>query len=96
LGAQALVGLIVAIGIVWFFFGGGLEKQTAKDMKAIEAQVAADAVQQYYIAAQQGDPIQVCVQAGFVVAAYLQAKDVGNYEQWKRNEERDCRQAGVR
>ncbi|WP_157817635.1 zinc-ribbon domain-containing protein [Candidatus Thiodictyon syntrophicum] len=92
---SAVVGLIVFGGLLWFFFGGGLEKQAAKDLKQIESQVAWDQVTQYNIAKRQGDPIQICVQAGMVSAAYLQANDSFNYNQWKATEKSDCRAAGM-
>lgn len=42
---------------------------------------ATDAVTQYEIAKRQGDKMQICVQAGFVTAAFLQAKDEKNYRE---------------
>lgn len=92
---RAIVSLVVAGGLIWFFVGGGLEKQAASDMQKIEIQVAADAVNQYEIAKRQGNAMQVCVQAGLVSAAYLQAKDEPNYNKWKKIESDDCRRAGV-
>jgi hypothetical protein len=89
------LGLLIAIGGIWYFAGGGLEQQTAKEMHKIENKVATDMVKQYEIAKRQGDPIQICVQAGFVTAAFLQAKDEANYQRWKKTEAEDCRKAGV-
>jgi len=57
--------------------------------------VAAQFVEQYQIAKRQGKPTDVCVQAGIVAAAYLQAKDEAGYQQWKRTEQEDCRRAGI-
>lgn len=94
-GYQPIIGIIVALGLAWFFFGGGLEKQAAKNMADIHSQVASDAVQQYEIAKRQGDRIQICVQAGLVSAAYLQAKDEPNYQRWKQTESEDCKLAGI-
>ena len=94
-GAQVFVSLAITGGMLWFFVGGGLEKQTANEMQKIENQVAADAVRQYEIAKREGNPMQMCVQAGFVSAAYLQAKDEANYQTWKQIEGQDCRRAGV-
>lgn len=94
-GAQIVVSLVIAGGMLWFFAGGGLEKQAASDMQKIEDQVAVDAVRQYEIAKREGNPMQMCVQAGFVSAAYLQAKDETNYQKWKKVEGQDCRRAGV-
>lgn len=94
-GAQVLVSLALAGGMIWFFAGGGLEKQAANQMQNIENQVAIDAERQYQIAKREGNAMQVCVQAGFVSAAYLQAKDEASYQKWKRIESDDCRRAGV-
>ena len=94
-GGQIIGYLVFAGVLLWFFAGDGLDKQTAREMQKIENQVAADAVNQYQIAKRQGNNIQVCVQAGLVSAAYLQAKDKPNYQQWKKTESEDCRRAGV-
>ncbi len=67
----------------------------ADPMQGIENQVAADAVEQYRIAERQGNRMQICVQAGFVSAAFLQAKDESNYRIWKDTERQRCGEAGV-
>lgn len=92
---QAIFGLIIAIGAIWFFFGGGLEKQAAKDMQGIYNQVSSDAVKQYDIAKRSGSLMDACVHAGMVAAAYLQAKDEPNYQRWKSTESSDCTIAGL-
>lgn len=94
-GGQVIGYLVFAGVILWFFAGGGLDKKVAHEMQNIENQVAIDAVNQYQIAQRQGNAIQVCVQAGLVSAAYLQAKDEPNYRQWKKTESEDCSRAGV-
>jgi hypothetical protein len=93
--AQGLISLIVLVGLVWFFFGGGLEHKAASDTQNIENQVASDAVKQYEIAERNGTKIDVCVQAGMVSAAYLQAKDENNYRNAKARENVDCAAAGM-
>jgi len=92
---QALLAVILVGGGIWYFYGGGLEKQAAKDMKRIEKEVAADAVREYNIAKAKGDPMDACVHAGMVAAAYLQANDSSNYELWKATERADCAKAGL-
>jgi len=52
-------------------------------------------VAQYEIAERQGDKMQICVQAGLVSAAYLQAKNESSYRNWKYIENTACKQAGV-
>lgn len=58
-------------------------------------EVTKDVVAQYKIAKNQGDKMQICVQAGFVAAAYLQAKDAVNYEKWQIIKREDCSRAGL-
>ncbi len=94
-GGQVLGGLLIGGIVIWWFASGGFDSQVASDMSKIEAEVAVDAVNQYNIAKRQGDPIQICVQAGLVSAAYLQAKDEVNYQAWKRIESKDCERAGI-
>lgn len=78
-GRQVLSGLIVGGAAIWWFASGGFDKRVEANLSRIEAHVATDVVNQYEIAKRQGDPIQICVQAGIVSAAYLQAKDEANY-----------------
>ena len=61
----------------------------------VYAQTVNDTIEQYDIAKQQGDKIQICVQAGLVSAAVLQAKDSDCYSVWKDVEKSACRAAGV-
>lgn len=59
--------------------------------QAITDKVAADAVEQYNIAKSSGgSAIDLCVQAGFVAAAYLQAKNDTEYSRWKMQQDHDC------
>lgn len=69
--------------------------KAATVLDGIHRQVADDAIAQYEIAKRQGDPIQICVQAGMVAAAWLQAKDEAQYREWKDVEARDCAAAGM-
>jgi hypothetical protein len=64
-------------------------------MNAITDKVARDAVDEYNMTRLNGDKIEVCVHAGMVAAAYLQAKDQGNYLNWKQTERNDCADAGM-
>ncbi|MYN25463.1 hypothetical protein [Duganella levis] len=93
--ASVTIGGIFTIGIIWFYFGGGLENQAGKDMGKIRVQVARDMVDQYNIAKASGTPIDICVHAGTVSASFLRAKDDYNYALWKRTEARDCDAAGM-
>jgi hypothetical protein len=98
---QVLVGVLVALGAVYYFTIGqeqqkqAMQTQVATTMADIEGKVASDAETQYGIAKRQGDPMQTCVQAGMVAAAWLQAKNETEYGRWKATEKADCAQAGI-
>jgi hypothetical protein len=92
---QAVVGIIVMVGFIWYFWGGGWQTQTAKYLDQVYNQVADDAVKKYEIAKRNGRPLDVCYQARMVALAYLQAKDETNYAIWKQTESRECSSAGL-
>lgn len=83
-----VVVLVVAVG--WYFWGGAhdamMQEGSHQFVQDIEDTVAADAARQYNIAARNGSPIDVCVQAGIVAAAYLQAENETEYARWKKIE----------
>ena len=81
---QGIIGVVFGVGMLWFLIGGGVENKVAKDAEA-----------QYSIAARSGTAIDRRVHAGFVAAAYLQAKDETSYQKWKSRESSDCSIAGV-
>ena len=87
-----LATLLGAIVFIWWLApsgGGQLVMDSAAD------QVAKNAVEQYEIAQRSGDKMQICVHAGFVSAAYMQAKNEASYQSWLAVERRDCKAAGV-
>lgn len=86
--------ILIALG-AWYFYGGGLEKETQSTLQDISDQVAEDAVTEYNIAKMSNDPISICVQAGMVAAAYLQAQNQNQYLIWKEIEKVDCEEAGL-
>jgi hypothetical protein len=92
-----LVSILGVLGVAYYFTIGRENQQQAvtNTMADIEHKVANDAVAQYGIAKRQGDAMQVCVQAGMVSAAWLQAKDETQYGQWKAVEKADCARAGL-
>ncbi len=92
---KGIIGVVGLVIMIWFYFGGGLEQQAAKQMQTIENQVAADAVKQYEIAKNSGNAIDAYVHAGMVAAAYLQAKDEPNYKKWKDIEKQEAINAGM-
>ena len=88
-------GIILALVLLGYFFGGGLEEQAAKDLQKIENQVAADAVKQYEIAKRSGSDMDAYVQAGMAAAAFLQANDEENYKKWKEIEAKEAKNVGL-
>jgi len=94
-GLKILIGVIVFIGLIGYFFGGGIEKQAQNQQHEVENQVALDAEKQYEIAKKNGKAIDAYVQAGLVAAAYLQANDEVNYKKWKDIESKEAKNAGV-
>ena len=74
-----IIGGVVSAGFLVWMFSGGVEKK-----------VANDAIEQYNVARRVGDKTQVCVHAGLVAAAFLQAKDENKYREWHEIEQRDC------
>lgn len=53
-------------------------------------QVVNDSIREYQIAKKHGDLVDICVQAGMVAAAQLQAQNEQGYKQWKEIETIDC------
>lgn len=92
---KGVIGLLILGAGGWYFFGGGLDQQTNKEIERINDQVAVDFVEQYQLAKKSGDLIQICVQAQMVSAGYLQAQDEPNYLKWKDIEKADCARAGL-
>lgn len=80
---KIILGSILAILIIWIMIA------------AINSKVANDFEKQYNVAVRQGNSISICVQAGLVSAAYLQANDEMNYRKWKSIEKNDCARAGI-
>ncbi|OGG58283.1 hypothetical protein A2853_00730 [Candidatus Kaiserbacteria bacterium RIFCSPHIGHO2_01_FULL_55_17] len=85
--------LIVMYGLPGF--GGTFDQRVNSSVSKIYNQVAEDTVAQYQIARKGGDPVQICVQAGLVTAAYLQAQDESNYLEWQEIKNADCARAGI-
>ena len=65
-------------------------QRAASSMQDIYDKVVDDAESQYQIARSSGSQVDICVQAGMVAAAYLQAQDQPGYSRWKMIEKRDC------
>jgi len=92
-GSSVFFILSGAVLLVWWM--AVADKNVNESMRNIETTVAADMVEQYNIAKRGGDQTQICVQAGVVAAAFLQAKDEVNYRTWERKKNADCKKAGI-
>ena len=66
-----------------------------KEMDMIYRQVINDSVEQLEIVMKGGSSIDICVQAGMVSAAFLQAKDEEGYLTAKKFEKKACNAAGL-
>lgn len=104
LGAKLGAVLIALVVLKLCVFRGSSSDSTGEQVAAaiaapgldsITRKVATDAVAQYEMAKRQGDALQTCVQAGFVSAAWLQAKDESKYIAAKATEKADCAKAGM-
>ena len=82
--AGIFIGVVLAGGLAWYFWGGGLQGGVAKDFE-----------KQYNMAKTSGTKIDICVRAGLVAEGYLQAQDQKNYRKWKAIQKRDCASAGI-
>jgi hypothetical protein len=71
------------------------ETNSPPALDGIYAKVASDAINHYSIAKRNGTVIDVCIQAGLVSAAFLQANDEANYKVWKQTQQTDCSNAGM-
>ena len=94
--AFGYLAVTMIVGAILFVGGGGSLIQPTPEVQAqslqdIHDQVARDAADQYNIALSQGDSVQICVQAGLVAAAYLQAERPMQYREWKKLEDEKCR-----
>jgi hypothetical protein len=96
---EILIGVIVVILVPFFFskFIKPAPDSSARTVpKTIADQVVADTIEQYEIAKSSGkSAVDICVQAGIVVGAQLQAQDSGGYSHWKNIQSADCSAAGV-
>lgn len=86
---------IVFLVIVAFVIVGVATMDKKKVEHDAYRSVVDDTIDQYNIAKRSGDKMDACVHAGFVAAAYLQAKDEDGYKHWKAVEKADCKRAGL-
>ena len=89
----AVAGLAIFGG--WYFWGGGLQQEAAKNMADAGRKVATDTAAQYDITKRNGSKTDVCIVAGMAAAAFLQIQDEAAYKRWKSIEAADCKAAGI-
>jgi hypothetical protein len=94
--SQSLTLLCFGIGVIWFLAGNQMAGNANNPLQMIENHVTSDSIRQFEIAERQGDKVQICVQAGLVAAAELQAKDESGFTKWKTIEKSVCNQTGLR
>ena len=88
-----LRGILSVVGLLLFV--SACERFGSDGVKRAAAQVAKDSVAQHEIAKRNGSATDVCVQAGLVAAAFLQAQDQEQYRVWKKTETEECAKAGM-
>lgn len=65
-------------------------------MSSPDQNVATDFVAQYELTKQYGSPVDRCLAAKQVAAAYLQANSTAPYAEWKTIEGEECEEAGLK
>ena len=88
-----LIAGVVVVSIWWKFLPAG--KAPAPE-EPLSYKVARDAAVEFDIARRNGGTaMDLCVQASFVNAAWLQAKNEAEYAKWKTAEKEWCALAGL-
>jgi hypothetical protein len=72
-----------------------INRQADAEMTRINRQVVNDQIEQLKITVKHGSPTDICVQAGLLSAALLQAKDETGYAEAKKLEQKACKAAGL-
>lgn len=90
-----VLSAFAVVGLLLLAFAPSIPTFEMPSEEDIYQEVVNDAIEQYRIADSSGEAMDRCVQAGFVVAAHLQARDQDGYERWKAIERIDCRAAGL-
>lgn len=72
-----------------------VQKQQEDLEKDVNLKIVKDAMDQFQIVSRGGDKMEICVHAGMVSAALVQAKDQEHYASWKPLERKLCKAAGM-
>lgn len=81
--------------IVSLLFLSACTSAEERELEDIHKQVIEDAIKQYESIKSSEDKIEVCVYAGMVTAAYVEAKNEKEAQKWKAIEDQDCKKAGI-
>lgn len=73
----------------------GCTSPEQKELEDVHREVIKDAIAQYEAIKKSDDKIEVCVYAGMVTAAYVQANNEKEAKKWKDIEDVDCKRAGI-
>jgi hypothetical protein len=94
------VRVVMGLFFAWALFAvGRMVVENGGPVGTVQAQVnrsvVDDVLAQYETAKQGGNAMDVCIHAGIVKAAFIQAKDAAGTKNWDRTERADCGRAGV-
>lgn len=92
------VGIVSLLSAIFLLAGCNnqvQEEMVQNQLGDIHEQVVKDSIAQYNITKSGGNAMDICVQAGMVKAAMLQAKNDSGYKEWDTTEKTDCEAAGV-
>ncbi|MEM9806616.1 MAG: hypothetical protein AAF959_15185 [Cyanobacteria bacterium P01_D01_bin.56] len=92
---SVVLGMLVLGSLAAFWLFGGLNWFSGRQLDSIQIQVAEDMEAQYRLMGSESTEIDKCVQAGVVAAAWLQAQDQVEYQNWKLIENGHCEAAGL-
>lgn len=87
---KAVVAVLIFACFGAYFYGGGIERDTSRQMDNMEITLAHNEAMQYQIAKRNGSQTDACVHASMASAAFLQAKDEASFKQWKDIEKSEC------
>ena len=82
---------------VWYWGMGGLETQTESSLDRIYQQVVDDEEAKYagMLGRRSTTQTDLCVQAGMVAAAHLQAQNMSDWNHWNERRNQICGKAGI-
>lgn len=76
-------------------FKKDLDEGTKKVEAELNQKIIDEAIAQYQIVARAELKQEMCLRAGVVVEAHLQAKQEADWRIWKQIQYRDCKKAGI-